>query len=186
MPKVYQIKITIKKDKIWRRVQIPLSYTFWDLHIIVCDMMEWWGSLYHYFQIVTKSKTKYVESFPDLRNIDTTVEVSWNTLVKKYLPLKTNKISYVYHGFDEFICEITLEKTLNQVKDKPYPNYMAGNKTVPFEIENLHLTYLPPGPKEEIFDVKKIMFTGTLKALYIHKSKLIDSCYGNYYHTQFF
>ena len=32
--RVYQFKITLKGSKlpIWRRIQVPETYTFWDLH----------------------------------------------------------------------------------------------------------------------------------------------------------
>jgi hypothetical protein len=185
MNQVYQIKITIPENKIWRRAQILDSYTFWDLHIIVCDMMEWWGSLLHYFRVESKDEIQYIESFLDLKNSNSEVKISWNTKVSEYILNKKSKISYIYHGLHEFICEITLEKVLKQIKNKEYPSYMAGNNIVPYDIEH-YLCGYPQSMYEDVFDIEKITFTGTQKALILHKSFLIDSIYGNLYHTDFF
>ena len=56
--KVYQFKITLKgtDPKIWRRVQVPESYTFWDLHAAIQDAMSWGGYHLHKFNI-TNPKT---------------------------------------------------------------------------------------------------------------------------------
>lgn len=38
---VYQFKITPKDTKppIWRRIQVPATYSFWDLHVAIQDAM---------------------------------------------------------------------------------------------------------------------------------------------------
>ena len=38
---VYQFKITLKgsKPSIWRRIQVPENYSFWDLHVAIQDAM---------------------------------------------------------------------------------------------------------------------------------------------------
>jgi len=34
---VYQFKVVLQdvKPSIWRRIQVPESYTFWDLHVAI-------------------------------------------------------------------------------------------------------------------------------------------------------
>jgi hypothetical protein len=41
--RVYQFKITLKgsDNPIWRRIQVPETYTFWDLHVAIQDVMGW-------------------------------------------------------------------------------------------------------------------------------------------------
>ncbi|HPP37607.1 MAG TPA: plasmid pRiA4b ORF-3 family protein, partial [Thermosynergistes sp.] len=43
---VYQFKITLRdiKPPIWRRIQVPETYTFWDLHVAIQDAMGWTDS----------------------------------------------------------------------------------------------------------------------------------------------
>ena len=45
---VYQFKITLEgaKPPIWRRIQVPETYTFWDLHVAIQDAMGW-GDHHH-------------------------------------------------------------------------------------------------------------------------------------------
>ena len=41
--RIYQFKIKLKhiKPEIWRVIQVPESYTFWDLHVAIQDAMGW-------------------------------------------------------------------------------------------------------------------------------------------------
>jgi hypothetical protein len=43
--RVYQFKITLggSTPPIWRRIQVPETYTFWDLHVAIQDVMGWSG-----------------------------------------------------------------------------------------------------------------------------------------------
>ena len=46
---VYQFKITLKgiKPPIWRRIQVPKTYTFYDLHVAIQDAMGWYDCHLH-------------------------------------------------------------------------------------------------------------------------------------------
>jgi hypothetical protein len=50
---VYQFKIELKdvKPKIWRRIQVPESYSFWDLHVAIQDAMGWFDEHLHAFYV---------------------------------------------------------------------------------------------------------------------------------------
>ena len=50
---VYQFKITLRdiKPPIWRRIQVPETYTFWDLHVAIQDAMGWSDYHLHEFEI---------------------------------------------------------------------------------------------------------------------------------------
>ncbi len=51
--KAYQFKITLKgiKPPIWRRIQVPETYTFWDLHVAIQDAMGWEDYHLHKFEM---------------------------------------------------------------------------------------------------------------------------------------
>ncbi len=36
---------------IWRRIQVPRTATFWDLHVAIQDSMGWVGGHLHEFQV---------------------------------------------------------------------------------------------------------------------------------------
>ena len=42
---------------VWRRIQIPESYSFWDLHVAIQDAMGWLDCHLHEFRVVLDSKT---------------------------------------------------------------------------------------------------------------------------------
>ncbi|MCK4309391.1 MAG: plasmid pRiA4b ORF-3 family protein, partial [Candidatus Atribacteria bacterium] len=50
---VYQFKIVLKdiKPSIWRRIQVPKTYTFYDLHVAIQDAMRWYDGHLHEFEI---------------------------------------------------------------------------------------------------------------------------------------
>lgn len=58
MHNVLQFKITLNdsEPKIWRRIQVPDTYTFWDLHCAIQNAMGWTNSHLHAFYITNKSR----------------------------------------------------------------------------------------------------------------------------------
>ena len=54
---VYQFKIALKgiKPPIWRRIQVPETYTFWDLHVAIQDIVGWSDYPLHEFEMVNSS-----------------------------------------------------------------------------------------------------------------------------------
>ncbi len=65
---VFQFKITLKDTKppVWRRIQVPETYTFWDLHVAIQDAMGWSDYHLHRFEIVNPSTGMEIEiGLPD-------------------------------------------------------------------------------------------------------------------------
>ena len=50
--KVYQFKLTLQgiRPPIWRRIQVPGNYSFWDLHVAIQDAMGWMVPIDKYFR----------------------------------------------------------------------------------------------------------------------------------------
>ncbi len=57
---VYQFKITLQDTKppIWRRIQVPETYTFYDLHVAIQDAM---GGYEDFIKIIKNPKHKEYE-----------------------------------------------------------------------------------------------------------------------------
>jgi hypothetical protein len=60
---VYQFKISLYEIEpcIWRRIQVPAKYSFWDLHVAIQDAMGWLDYHLHAFRIRPKHKKKSIE-----------------------------------------------------------------------------------------------------------------------------
>ena len=54
---VYQFKITLKgiKPLIWRRIQVPETYTFWVLHLAIQNAIGGTNYHLHEFKLVNQS-----------------------------------------------------------------------------------------------------------------------------------
>ena len=56
--RVYQFKLLLLAvaPPVWRRIQVPETYSFWDLHVALQDAMGWLDYHLHLFR-VTKPVT---------------------------------------------------------------------------------------------------------------------------------
>ena len=44
------------KPLVWRRVQVPARYSFWDLHVAIQDAMGWADSHLHRFEMTRAAR----------------------------------------------------------------------------------------------------------------------------------
>jgi len=99
--KVYQFKITLKdiKPPIWRRIQVPKTYTFYDLHVAIQDSMGWFDGRLHEFEIVNPlSGTKTIIGIPnedeDFANYKTLP--GWKQKIADYFSKENKGVKTIY------------------------------------------------------------------------------------------
>jgi len=97
---IYQFKITLKgiKPPIWRRIQVPETYTFWDLHVAIQDSMGWSDYHLHQFEILDPSIGKKVLiGIPDDEN-DWLIKTlpDWKQKISRYFSMENSKANYEY------------------------------------------------------------------------------------------
>jgi len=135
---IYQFKITLKDTKppIWRRIQVPKKYTFWDLHVAIQDAMGWHDYHLHEFEIVnplTGTKTiigitKEDEDFADYKTLP-----GWKQKIADYFLRENQSARYIYDFGDNWEHEITLEKKLPKENNIIYPRCIKGKRACPPE-----------------------------------------------------
>jgi hypothetical protein len=140
MPKkfsmVYQFKISLNdvSPPIWRRIQVPESYTFWDLHVAIQDAMGWLDCHLHQFEVINP---KYGEhdliGMPDGEWDSEEVFSGWKTPIKRYFSLVNKKANYDYDFGDGWRHKILLEKIMPAVPLVEYPICIAGKRACPPE-----------------------------------------------------
>lgn len=129
---VYQFKITLKNSKppIWRRIQVPESYSFWDLHTAIQDAMGWEDCHLHEF------------IFPYFRAPDSVIiglpegnEYLHGSKIKinKYFKQEKDKADYWYDFGDDWFHLVVLEKILPKDPKQEYPVCLAGKMACPPE-----------------------------------------------------
>ena len=133
---VYQLKITLKgtKPPIWRRIQVPESYTFWDLHVAIQDAMGWEDYHLHEFVFTLPIMNIKVRiGIPMEDDFDETILPDWDQKIADYFSSETPKAEYTYDFGDGWQHDIILEKILPCETGVIYPRCVDGKRACPPE-----------------------------------------------------
>lgn len=122
---VYQFRIDLKdiRPPIWRRIQVPETYTFWDLHVAIQDAMGWKDYHMHEFQITDPS-------FGERIRIETP---EWEKKIADWLNIETSTANYIYDFGDFWEHKVKLEKIIPREKGVNYPICIKGKRACPPE-----------------------------------------------------
>lgn len=135
---IYQLKITLNgiEPPIWRRIQIPSSATFWDLHSYIQDAFGWTNSHLHQFIYTDDSGAEPVTIGiplePEFED-EKPVLPDWELRLKNFIEGETGRIDYIYDLGDYWQHTIELEKVLEPVKGFKYPFCVDGARACPPE-----------------------------------------------------
>jgi len=136
---VFQLKCTLlhTKPPVWRRLQVPESYTFYDLHVAIQDAMDWLDYHLHCFRIPGKG------TFEDIAHIECPWVEPWEmdpdwlftteVPLTDYLKRFSDRAIYNYDYGDNWEMSITLEKILPKTKNAKYPVCIGGKLAAPPE-----------------------------------------------------
>ena len=136
---VYQFRIELRdiEPKIWRVIQVPETYTFWDFHVAIQDAMGWLDCHLHEFTVtdpITRKKviigtpTEEEEGFFIVETIP-----GWKVMIADGFSKRNKKAYYCYDFGDDWQHIIKLEKILPKDKEQTYPRCIAGERTCPSE-----------------------------------------------------
>jgi hypothetical protein len=119
---------------VWRRIQVPESYSFWDLHVAIQDAMGWKDYHLHEF-IVVDSKTGRTtrigipdDEMPDERPC----LADWKTPIARFLTYGTDPVRYRYDFGDDWEHVLEFEERVS-ADGGAYPRCMAGAGACPPE-----------------------------------------------------
>ncbi len=129
---VYQFKITLKGSKppIWRRIQVPENYSFWDLHVAIQDAMGWEDCHLHEFQIYSPRRSQDVEiGLPEGNEY----LKSYKEKINEYFGEKYTSALYWYDFGDDWYHTLKMEKIQPADEQQSYPVCLAGKMACPPE-----------------------------------------------------
>ena len=138
-PMIYQFKVTLDKIKptVWRRMQVPVTYNFWDLHVAIQDAMGWEDCHSHNFKILNPySMQKEHIGIPAAKEVgydDYVVLPGWATGISAYFSNSNTKADYEYDCGDIWTHQIILEKILSAELGMKYPRCIDGKRACPPE-----------------------------------------------------
>ncbi len=133
--RIYQFKITLEgiRPPIWRRIQVPETYTFWDLHVAIQDAMGWLDYHLHEFAIIDPTTGSTVDiGFPD-NDFGRDVLKGWKQKITRYFSMENPSADYLYDFGDYWVHRLKLEKILPREKNFDYPICIKGKRAAPPE-----------------------------------------------------
>ncbi len=152
---IYQLKIALNdiEPPIWRRIQIPNTSTFWDLHSYIQDAFGWTNNHMHKFTCIDAQTDKTVVfgvPFEPEHEDDAHILPGWERRINLFIEGKTGRIEYTYDLGDNWSHSIVLEEILTPVKGFKYPFCVDGERACPPEDCGGPYGYI--GLLETIFD----------------------------------
>jgi len=134
---VYQFKITLKRVKpvVWRRIQVPETYSFWDLHIAIQDAMGWCDCHLHHFSIANpKTGKKDIIGIPEeVYDDEGDTIAGWERYIADYFSMENKHTLYEYDFGDGWQHNVDFEKILPRGDGVNYPLCVTGKMACPPE-----------------------------------------------------
>ena len=135
--KIYQFKIVLKDTKppVWRRIQVPEDYSFWDLHITIQDAMGWMDCHMHGFELPNPAKLAINSRFAYAKGTRIGTKMDEDLFDTEMLDEQTEKIKKWFSLEECPKAEhwIILEKILPSEEGQKYPVCLKGKRQCPPE-----------------------------------------------------
>lgn len=132
---VYQFRVSLAviTPQIWRRIQVPASYTFYDLHVAIQDAMGWEDRHLHVFEIGGSEGIRIECPFAEPEFGEHIQHWTTEVALKEYFKRAGNSAAYRYDFGDDWLHLIELEKILPVQENLKYPQCIEGARACPPE-----------------------------------------------------
>jgi hypothetical protein len=134
MSTILQFKVELLEisPPIWRRIQVPGDYTFWDLHVAIQDSMGWTDTHLHAFEIDDPKKGPAEIGIPDPDG-ETNVIPGWKRKLSKHFTAPGDQLAYEYDFGDSWRHSVLLELVSLVEPGVTYPCCSGGERKCPPE-----------------------------------------------------
>jgi len=132
---IYQFRVELLEiePSIWRRIQVPADYSFWDLHVAIQDSMGWLDYHLHEFRVKKPQGRKVADiGIPDTET-DRDVLAGWEVPISAYFMEPGVAAAYDYDFGDGWRHKVLLEGVLLREPSVKYPMCVAGGRACPPE-----------------------------------------------------
>jgi hypothetical protein len=133
-----QFKVTLQDvaPPVWRRIEVPATYSFWDLHVAVQDAMGWQDYHLHAFRIRNR-RTGGTDAIgipdPDGFVDEPDFLAGWEIPLAAYFTDTGDRAEYEYDFGDGWIHDVVLEGIGDRQPKTKYPRCTAGARACPPE-----------------------------------------------------
>jgi hypothetical protein len=120
---------------VWRRILVPATYSFWDLHVAVQDSMGWSDYHLHQFRVLDPSSgTTMLIGLPDPHvPDDPSVIADWDEFPLDYTSGDAPPIQYLYDFGDDWSHAVIFEDFEERSGGAVGPECVAGAGACPPE-----------------------------------------------------
>jgi hypothetical protein len=122
---------------VWRRIQVPEDYSFWDLHVAIQDAMGWLDYHLHEFRLLAPSGTLVTVGIPTgEEELDRPVLAGWNTRLAGFFERTgwyAPPAMYAYDFGDDWEHTLVHEGMCGADDSATYPRCLAGARRCPPE-----------------------------------------------------
>ena len=131
----YLIVLVATDPLVWRRIRVPATYTFWDLHVAIQDAMGWLDCHLHEFRVVDpRSGTTMRLGIPDPDGLDErTVIADWTESPLDYVLGDPVPIQYTYDFGDNWQHAVIFETYDHGSSRRRKPQCISGAGACPPE-----------------------------------------------------
>lgn len=128
-----QFKITLQRTDplVWRRIEVPRSYSFWDLHVAIQDSMGWLDCHLHDFQFRTGREPIRI-GIPDEEDPQGVLP-GWRVKITDYFDKSGALAVYEYDFGDCWLHDVAFEELGDVEPGVKYPRCIGGEHACPPE-----------------------------------------------------
>jgi len=132
---IFRFRITLQgiEPEIWRLIDVPEWYDFWDLHVAITDAMGWLDYHLHLFTPVGQNyEADVMIGIPD-EDGEMEIEAGWEVDVPEIFFGPEDELDYLYDFGDSWLHRITLVDILTAEPSAEYPRCVDGARACPPE-----------------------------------------------------
>jgi Plasmid pRiA4b ORF-3-like protein len=120
---------------VWRRIQVPDGYSFWDLHVAIQDAMGWRDYHLHEFAVVHPDTERLQRiGMPDAEDMDERpLLTDWDVPIAEYFRDGGPPVRYAYDFGDDWQHVVAYEGVSPQEPFITYPRCIGGARACPPE-----------------------------------------------------
>ena len=123
---IYQFRVILERTQpmVWRRILVPGTYSFWDLHVAIQDAMGWLDCHLHLFQLKNPATSELdqigIPSDDSFYVAEPCLAV-WEVAIADYFEGPGDRADYEYELGYGWQHEILLEEITNGLAAAPHP-----------------------------------------------------------------
>lgn len=132
---VFTIRLLEIEPTIWRRIEVPEYFSFWDLHAAIQDAMGWLDCHLHEYRLNDVRGGQLVRiGIPDEEDYEIPpLRADWKVPITRFFKRPGQRARYLYDFGDGWKHDLQLTAIAIAESELAYPRCAAGERACPPE-----------------------------------------------------